>query len=53
MFHELSEKVMDKAFIKTREYFQNSYPVCKSNDAWIEETHPMGTAETAAEAPPF
>ena len=40
MFHELSEKVMDKAFIKTREHFQNSYPVCKSNDAWIEETHP-------------
>ena len=40
MFHELSEKVMDKAFIKTREHFQNSYSVCKSNDAWIEETHP-------------
>ena len=40
MFHDLSEKVMDKAFIKTREHFQNSYSVCKSNDAWIEETHP-------------
>ena len=40
MFHELSEKVMDKAFIKTREHLQNSYPACKSNDAWIEETHP-------------
>ena len=40
MFHELSEKVMDKAFIKTREHFQNSYSVCKSNDAWMEETHP-------------
>ena len=40
MFHELSEKVMDKAFIKTREHFQNSYPVCKSNIAWIEETDP-------------
>ena len=40
MFHELSEKVMDKAFIKTREHFQNSYPACKSNDAWIQETHP-------------
>jgi hypothetical protein len=40
MFHDLSEKVMDKAFIKTREHIQNSYSVCKSNDAWIEETHP-------------
>ena len=40
MFHELSEKVMYKAFIKTREHFQNSYPVCKSNIAWIEETDP-------------
>ena len=40
MFHELSEKVMDKAFIKTRKHLQNSYSVCKSNDAWIEETHP-------------
>ena len=40
MFHELSEKVMDKAFIKTREHFQNSYSACKSNDAWIQETHP-------------
>ena len=40
MFHELSEKVMDKAFIKTREHFQNSYPVCNSTDAWIKETHP-------------
>ena len=40
MFHELSEKVMDKAFIKTREHFKNSYSECKSNDAWIEETHP-------------
>ena len=40
MFHELSEKVMEKAFIKTREHLQNSYSVCKSSDAWIEETHP-------------
>ena len=40
MFHELSEKVMDKAFIKTREHIQNSYSACKSNDAWIQETHP-------------
>ena len=28
---------MDKAFIKAREHVQNSYPECKSNDAWIEE----------------
>ena len=40
MFHELSEKVMDKAFIKTREHFQNSYSACKLNDAWIQESHP-------------
>ena len=40
MFHELSEKVMDKAFIKTREHFQNTYSACKSNDAWIDEKHP-------------
>ena len=40
MFHELSENVMDKAFIKTREHLQNSYPVCNSDEAWIEETHP-------------
>ena len=37
MFHELTDKVMDKAFIKTREHVQNSYSECKSNDAWIEE----------------
>ena len=36
MFHELNDKVMDKAFIKTREHVQNSFPECKSNDAWIE-----------------
>ena len=37
MFHELTDKVMDKAFIKAREHVQNSYSECKSNDAWIEE----------------
>ena len=37
MFHELTDKAMDKAFIKVREHVQNSYSECKSNDAWIEE----------------
>ena len=37
MFHELTDKAMDKAFIKAREHVQNSYSECKSNDAWIEE----------------
>ena len=37
MFHELTDKVMDKAFTKTREHVQNSYSECKSNGAWIEE----------------
>ena len=37
MFHDLTDKAMDKAFIKAREHVQNSYSECKSNDAWIEE----------------
>ena len=36
MFHEFTGKVMDKAFIKAREHVQNSFPECKSNDAWTE-----------------
>ena len=37
MFHELSIKVMDKAFEKTKKIIQDSYPECQPKNAWNEE----------------
>ena len=37
MFHELSNKVMDKAFEKTKKIIQDSYPECQPKNAWNEE----------------
>ena len=39
MYHELSDRIFQEAFVKVKELIQSSYGSCKSKSSWIEKNH--------------